>query len=642
MWGRNDYGQIGDGTTIIKLTPIDITSQFGLNEGEQIVQMSMNMYHSSAITSQNRIFTWGRNNYGQLGNGTTASSTVPIDITSQFNLNLDERFINISLGTSHSSALTSFGRVFTWGGNTSGQLGDGTAYNSNTPVDITSKFSLNDGEIVSSISHNNNSSSAVTSDGRVFMWGSTYYGHIAYDSPTFKVTSPMDPFSEHVNIIQTDIYFSGDTLILPTMVLEGYVFSGWFSDIEMTIPFTLLEMPDENITLYGKWIQGLYTVTFYDDRGNILKSEIVISFESATAPTPPEKEGYEFLGWSASFDSITEDLDVYAVFSSSGEIEENLKVSAGGFGTVVLTDQNRIYATGRNDYGVFGSIYPSGSTTFVDISYVLNLSSGENIVDIVAGLDFIVVYTSTGRVLTWGCNTNGELGDGTFTSKSVAEDITANFGFHEGETVVMMEAYYYTILLTSEGRVFTWGRNDWGQLGNGNKTNQNLPVDITSQFALETNDKITFVTGGYWSSAVISMDGRVFTWGMNNHYQLANGNATSTIVPGEITSYFNLDISDKIIAITVGGLHGGAISESGLVFTWGDNISLIGDGTSGTAHSLPYNITSNFNFETGDKPIFLLGRWDSMHLLTQNGQVYGWGNNSSGMVGNLSTSPVYL
>jgi len=79
--------------------------------------------------------------YGGLGDGTTVSKPIPIDITSELNLKFREAIIQMSLGTYHSSILTSSGRLFTWGNNAYGQLGDGTSVNRLKPVDITSKFS---------------------------------------------------------------------------------------------------------------------------------------------------------------------------------------------------------------------------------------------------------------------------------------------------------------------------------------------------------------------------------------------------------------------------------------------------------------------------------------------------------------------
>ena len=85
-------------------TPTEITSRFSLGAGETIESISLGYFHSSAITSTGRIFTWGNNDSGQLGDGTTTQRTTPTEITSQFNLSSGEKIISISLGGLHSSA----------------------------------------------------------------------------------------------------------------------------------------------------------------------------------------------------------------------------------------------------------------------------------------------------------------------------------------------------------------------------------------------------------------------------------------------------------------------------------------------------------------------------------------------------------
>lgn len=97
------------------------------------MEVSLGSLHSSAISSTGRIFTWGVNSSGQLGDGTITSKSTPVDITSLVNLSPGEFIVEVSLGYDHSSANTSKGRIFTWGANSSGQLGDGTLTSKSTP-----------------------------------------------------------------------------------------------------------------------------------------------------------------------------------------------------------------------------------------------------------------------------------------------------------------------------------------------------------------------------------------------------------------------------------------------------------------------------------------------------------------------------
>ena len=79
-------------------TPVEITSRFNLGVGEAITEVALGSYHSSAITSEGRIFTWGYNYSGQLGDDTQNNSSTPVEITSRFNLGVGETITEVALG----------------------------------------------------------------------------------------------------------------------------------------------------------------------------------------------------------------------------------------------------------------------------------------------------------------------------------------------------------------------------------------------------------------------------------------------------------------------------------------------------------------------------------------------------------------
>jgi alpha-tubulin suppressor-like RCC1 family protein len=116
----------------------DLSETFDFIDGEIITQISIERFHHAVLTSLGRLFMWGDNESGKLGDKTRTYRENPVEITSNFNLFEGESLKTISLGIEHSSALTSLGRLFMWGDNYIGQLGDGGEKNRLTPVDITS------------------------------------------------------------------------------------------------------------------------------------------------------------------------------------------------------------------------------------------------------------------------------------------------------------------------------------------------------------------------------------------------------------------------------------------------------------------------------------------------------------------------
>jgi alpha-tubulin suppressor-like RCC1 family protein len=125
-WGSNDYGQLGDGTKTDRRTPVDVT---GLSSGVQAVSVGGN--HACAFTAAGGVKCWGRNAYGELGDGTHQNRLTPVDVTG-----LTSGVKALAAGDEYTCAVTVAGGAKCWGWNVIGQLGDGTEVSRKTPVDV--------------------------------------------------------------------------------------------------------------------------------------------------------------------------------------------------------------------------------------------------------------------------------------------------------------------------------------------------------------------------------------------------------------------------------------------------------------------------------------------------------------------------
>ena len=174
-WGSNNRGQLGDGTTTPRLTPVDVS---GLTSG--VTAISAGHFHTCALTSSGGVKCWGYNQWGQLGSPAPTDSYLPVDVSGLSSVTA------ISAGWDATCALTSQGGVQCWGRNDVGQLGNNTTIDSSTPVDVSG---LSSG--VTAISVGNKQACALTSLGGVKCWGTNSVGQLGNGTTTNSPT-PVD------------------------------------------------------------------------------------------------------------------------------------------------------------------------------------------------------------------------------------------------------------------------------------------------------------------------------------------------------------------------------------------------------------------------------------------------------------------
>ena len=174
-WGNNSLGQLGDGTTINKNTPVDV---IGL--GSSVSAISVGREHTCALMQAGGVMCWGGNFNGEIGDGTTTAKYTPVAVTG-----LASGIVSISLGDRNTCALTQSGAVKCWGLNDLGQLGDGTSIDKHTPVNV---FGLTSG--VSTISTGAWHTCALKPKGMIKCWGWNAYGQLG-DGTTSNRLKPV-------------------------------------------------------------------------------------------------------------------------------------------------------------------------------------------------------------------------------------------------------------------------------------------------------------------------------------------------------------------------------------------------------------------------------------------------------------------
>jgi alpha-tubulin suppressor-like RCC1 family protein len=171
-WGRNTDGQLGDGTRISHYQP-KLLNAFSL----PVKSIAYGEGHGLAATTDGRVFSWGDNAFGQLGDGSITSRSSPLEIPALTNV------VQIAAGDHHSLALESDGTVWAWGGNSSGQLGSDIVSRAVVPTQILALSGIV--QIAAGAKH----SAALAADGRAWVWGSNEFGQLAVVS-TPQRTAP--------------------------------------------------------------------------------------------------------------------------------------------------------------------------------------------------------------------------------------------------------------------------------------------------------------------------------------------------------------------------------------------------------------------------------------------------------------------
>ena len=175
-WGRNYAGQLGDGTDMPSSTPVDVV---GLTSGVKAI--ASGGHHTCALTTAGGVKCWGSNDAGQLGNGITGDRSTPVDV-----VELGSGVQAIATGGHHTCALMEAGGVKCWGDNDSGELGDETTIQRNTPVDV---MGLTTG--VKAIAAGGEHTCALTAAGGVKCWGNNSQAQLGNGRLT-NSTIPLD------------------------------------------------------------------------------------------------------------------------------------------------------------------------------------------------------------------------------------------------------------------------------------------------------------------------------------------------------------------------------------------------------------------------------------------------------------------
>jgi len=499
-WGDNWYGQLGDGTTTRRTTPVQVTGLSGVvavagGGGADAGS------HSMALTSDGTVWAWGANDCGQLGDGTTVDRTTPVEVSGLSGV------VAVAAGFAHSLAVKSDGTVWAWGGNWYRQLGDGTTTGRTTPVQVSGLSG------VAAVAAGHAHSLGLKSDGTLWAWGGDYYGQRG----TGLLPGRSTPGSVW-GLLGVDSVAAGDVHSLAAL-MDGSV-CAWGSNASGQLGDGTTTERHAPVTVSG--LSDVVAVAAGDEHSLAVKSDGTVWAWGAN------DRGQ--LG-----DGTTVDRSAPVAVTGLSDV---VAVAAGDEHSLALKSDGTVWAWGNNTYGRLGD----GTTT--DRWTPVAVSGLSGVVAVAAGYAHSLAVRSDGTVWAWGDNWYGQLGDGTKTDRLTPVAVSGLTG------VTALDAgAYHSLAVLSDGSACAWGANWYGQLGDGTTTNRSTPVPVSGL------SNVAAVSAGCFHNLALLTDGSVRSWGNNGGGQLGDGTETDRLTPVAVSGL------SGIFSVAAGGYHCLAVSS---------------------------------------------------------------------------------
>ena len=391
-----------------------------------------------------------------------------------------------------------------------------------------------------------------------------------------------------------------------------------------------------------------HTVTFNTAGGSqeLEPQKVNYPYGRVKRPSPdPTRAGYQFYGWF--IDKVAYDF--------SKPVTKDLRLTAHWSSNKWAISPD----TGSQIGGETTTITPPTNTNGIKFNQISSSKTGS----------FSLAVGSDGNAYAWGDNTYGQLGDGTAkNSRSTPvmvkkpdqeryPDLPADFTY-----VQVSAGGRHSLALGSDGYVYAWGNNGFGQLGNNTTSSSNdsnhVPVRVRDPGSPTDESKglkAIQVSAGYWHSLALDSDGNTYAWGYNWYGQLGNnisGRSEYSSFPVQVRDPDSPADASKglqAIQISAGNLHSLALGSNGYVYAWGWNsYGQLGDNTndiSEDSHSAfpvrAHDPDNPSDASMGLKATQISAGYNHSLAVGSDGYAYAWGWNIKGQLGNNTTNDSY-
>lgn len=643
-WGDNSYGKLGNGNTgTDSNVPVPVSTS-GVLAGKTILSVSTGGSSTCVIASDNQAYCWGRNNFGQLGNGAgglNADSSTPVAVSTTGALS-GKNITSLTVGTATTvCAIASDNQAYCWGGNSSGELGNGTGGNnaeSYIPVAVSTSGILS-GKSIWKVGVGSSHACAVTTEGYTYCWGGNTLGQLG------------------------DGGVSGGGSYVPVAVSTTGVLSGkTIQSVAMGNFHTCVVASDEQAYCWGSNNYGQLgngntgtngTVPAAISTSGQLIGKTILSISAGQFQTCAVASDNQAYCWGDNAEgqlgngNTGTDSNVPVVVSTAGVLSGKtiLQISVGAAGACAIASDNQVYCWGSNSYGQLGNGNTGTDSNVAVTVAVEGLLTGKTIKQISAGGNHTCAIASDNQAYCWGDNSNGRLGNGNTGTDSNVPVAVSTSGVLSGKTVLsIVTGQRGACVIASDNQVYCWGSNAYGQLGNstnGSLQNQadadsNIPVAVSRSGVLSGKTVLSITAGGSQNCAIAS-DNQAYCWGFNNQGQLGNNSGTDSNVPVAVSTAGVLS-GKTVLSIAGGNSHTCAIASDNQAYCWGDNANgKLGNGNTGTDSDIPVAVSTS-GVLTGKNTLSITAGNSHTCAIASDNQAYCWGYNYDGQLGNANNT----
>ena len=587
-WGNGTAGILGNGSTISTSSPVQV---IGAN-WKQIVAGSCN---AMALKTDGTMWLWGCNLNGQLGTGTTINASSPVQTVAT-----GSTWQSIATKGTVSSAIDNSSRLWTWGSNVGGQLGLGTTINTSSPVQT-----IAGGNTWKTLgSGPTGALASIQTNNSLWLWGCNNCGQLGTGT-TIDASSPVQTVGAATTWKQVSTSQNNSAAVKT----DG----------------TLWVWGDNSKTQLGTgYLNTSATLTFATNNWQQISNSGLLCARFAI------KCDGTLWAWGSNCFGVTcvtgnlgdgtvinRSSPVLVLGSSSTWRPTNVvwtQIAGGAWMTGGIKSDGTLWTWGYNNLG--------HGTTVSKSSPVQTVAGGTTWCHINVGYQNFAAIKTDGTLWTWGLNSSGQLGNGlTTNASSPVQTIDTSTTWKQTSFSASPGAGNGAITVAAiktDGTLWTWGYGRCGPLGDGTTSLKSSPVQ-------------TIAGGTTWCQvagalgrafAAIKTDGTLWTWGFNNQFQLGTGIGLNYCSPAQVSGG---GTTWKQVAGQTYGFS--AVKTDGTLWAWGcNNCGQLGDGTT-IIKSIPTQIGSETTWVSAGP---------SMALKT-DGSLWTWGFGVCGALGDGTT-----